>query len=112
MLLAARSQAQRLRWFGPGVPGDHARIDGVCLLQPAHALGELAHRARVHDGHGKVLFGQLREGLLFVAAGGFHGHQLNLMSVAEGGQCGDAFQVVEERSGGAVAADRGLQRRR
>ena len=40
-----------------------------------------------------------------VAAGGFHGYQLNLVSLAEGGQRGDALRVVGERSEGALAAD-------
>jgi hypothetical protein len=110
MLLALRGQACRRRVLHLGVPGDYGGVDGVGLLEPAHALGELADRARVEDGDRQALFRELREGLLFVAAGGFHGDEFGLMRMAEGGQGGDAFGVVGERAGGALAADAGLER--
>jgi hypothetical protein len=112
LLLAGRSQAQRHALLHLGIPGDHASVNGVGLFQPAHALGKLAHRARVEDGDSQALLGQLCEGLLLITAGRFHGHQFNLMCLAEGGQCDDALGVVGERGGGALVADAHLQRRR
>ncbi|MGA9060593.1 MAG: hypothetical protein WB341_02905, partial [Terracidiphilus sp.] len=48
------------------------------------SLSELAHRARVQDGHRQALFCQLHKGPLFVTAGSFHGHQIGLMRLAKG----------------------------
>ena len=98
MLLGARRHTQRLRLLDLGIPGDHAGVDGIGLFQPPHALGELAYGTRVEDGHRQSLFRELREGLLLVAAGGFHGDELDLMGMAEGGQFCDSFGVVGERS--------------
>jgi hypothetical protein len=95
-----------------GEPGDHAGVDRVGLLHPAHAEGELAHRARVKDGYGKALFREQGEGLLFIAAGGLHGHQFHLVSMAKIAQGGDAGGVVGETGGSALAADARRQSRR
>ena len=106
-LRGARHERRRL--LDLRIPGDHARVDRVGLLQPTHALRELAHGARVEDGHRQVVFGKLREGSPLVAAGSFHGDQFDLMGLAEGGQRGDAFDGVGKRCRRAVAADARFQ---
>ncbi len=110
VLLVLRGQAHRRRLFHLRIPGDHAGIDAIGLFQPPHALGKLAHRARVEDGRRQTGFRQLRKGLLLVAAGGFHGHQFHLVLTTEDRQRGDAFRVVGERRRGALPADAGFQR--
>ena len=92
-----------------GEEGDHGGVDGIGLFQPAHALGELPDRAGVEDGDRQGMFGEQREGLPFVAAGGLHRDHLNLLGVAEGRQFGDAAGVVGKASRRAGAADRGVQ---
>ncbi len=103
--LGRRGQAERLRLLCLCVPGDHAGIDGVGLLQPTHALRELAHGTRVDHRHRQAVSGQLGKGSLFVAAGGFHGDQCNLMGLTEGSQLCDAFRAVGETGCGAVLSD-------
>ena len=94
----ARGQAQRQRLLDLGIPCDHASVDGIGLFQPAHALGELARYARVEDSNRLILPGKLREGLLFIAAGGFHGDPVEPGDMAEGGQRGDAVGVLEKEA--------------
>jgi len=90
-----------------GEPGDEAGVDGVGFFVPADALSEAAYLARVEDGHRQAVGREQREGLLLVAAGGFHGDQLGPMGVAEGGQLADAFHGVGENVPSAVRADAG-----
>jgi hypothetical protein len=82
------------RVFDLGVPGDHGGVDGIGFFQRTHALGELADGAGVEDGHAKALPGEQGEGLLFVASGGFHGHQMGLVGAAKGRQSVDSGGVI------------------
>src|SRR5260370_23744073 len=52
---------------------------------------------------------QLREGLLFISAGGLHGDQLDTMLPAKLGQFSDTFAGVGKEVGDAVGADPSLQ---
>jgi len=110
VLLGFGGQAQRFGLLDFGIPGDHGRVDAIGLFQPAHAFGELAHRARVQDGDAQTLFREQGKSLLLVPAGGFHGHQLGPMRLAECRQFGNAFGVVGERVGRALLADASFQR--
>jgi hypothetical protein len=67
---------------------------------------------RIEDGNRQTGRGQLGKGQLLVAARGFHGHQLDLVLVAENGQRGEPFYAVGETIGGAIGADAGFQRSR
>ena len=89
------SKKYRLRWW----------IKAICFVKLPHALGKLAHRARVENGHRKTLFAKQSKGTLFVAAGGFHGHQIDLMGLAEGPKRGDSVGVVGELGERALRAD-------
>ena len=63
------SKKYRLRWW----------IKAICFVKLPHALSKLAHRAGVENGHRYALFREQGEGPLFVASGGFHGHQIDMM---------------------------------
>ena len=109
VLLVGRGRGSGSGMFDLGEVGDEGCVDGVCFLKRAHALCELADGAWVEDGDGEMLLGEQQEGLLFVAAGGFHGDQFDVVLLAEGGQMLDAFRVVGENGLCAARADGGLQ---
>lgn len=88
--------------FDLGEEGDQGRVDGAGLLESAHALSELADRTRVQEGDGEAMAGQQRKGRAFVAASGFHRHEVDLVKLTEGDQKSDAFGVVGEARGRAV----------
>lgn len=112
MLLLGRSRSAGEGTFDLCEPGDHASIDAIGFLQPPHAFGKAAHRARVENGYRQIQSPELAEGLFFISTGSLHGHQFDAVLVAEVSQLSDAFYDIRETALRPIATDPGLQRSR
>ena len=90
-------------------PGNDAGVDAICLLEKAHRLGELAHRACIDHGARQALGRQQREGQFLVSAGRLHDHELDPVVPAEASKCLDALGRPLKAAIWAISADTGIQ---
>lgn len=96
--------------LGLRVPGDHAAIDAIGLLEAAHGFGELANRSRIDDRDRLAGAPKLGEGQPLVSARRLHDDEVDVVLFAKLRQRQTAFEASGELSPGAVLPDAGVER--